>query len=264
MKKFLTCCYAFVAAFGLCAAEYDDSASRTLESKMNDQAGRFVQGYGEADAAVVAEAEKFLAETEFKTDVAKRRYLQVFRHLTFIKNPKLPFADWKAIYDAKIEELKFEQKLNTSRYLGVLLPWYAPHCCKDGYEAMIAFPDWKTFVDSPYWCIRNGKWQEAYDAFLVNQKQIARVIRMCMTNLQDPAKAMEAAKTLALRDCTVKELNDGLVAIQDTMVNSGKFTDEQMKELFNSLNRKYSGKLVDDEVTWTPVVKRIRTMLGTY
>lgn len=87
---------------------------------------------------------------------------------------------------------------------------------------------------------------------------------MCMTNVQDPAKAMEAAKTLALRDCTTKELNDGLVAIQDTMVNSGKFTDEQMKELFNSLNRKYSGKLVDDEVTWTPVVKRIRTMLGTY
>lgn len=264
MKKFLTCCYAFVAAFGLCAAEYNDSAARTLGNKMNDQAGRFVQGHGEADAAVVAEAEKFLAETEFKTDVAKRRYLLVFRHLTFIKNPKLSFADWKATYDAKIEELKFKQKFNTSTYLAILLPWYAPHCYKDSYEAMVAFPDWKTFYDASYWCIKNGKYQEAYDAFLVNQNQIARVIRMCMINLQDPAKAMEAAKTLALRDCTIKELNDGLVAIQDTMINSGKFTDEQMKELFNSLNRKYSGKLVDDEVTWTPVVKRIRTMLGTY
>ena len=75
---------------------------------------------------------------------------------------------------------------------------------------------------------------------------------------------MEDAKTLALREYTAGELNDGLIAVQDSMVNSGKFSDAQMKELFTSLNRRYSGKLVDDEATWAPMVKRIRTMLSTY
>lgn len=231
---------------------------------MNDQAGRFVQGYGEADAAVVAEAEKFLAETEFKTDIAKRRYLQVFRHLTFIESPKLPFVDWKATCDAKIAELELKTPLSTDSYWSCVLPWYVAHCHKAGYEALTADENWKQFNDASYWCINNGKYQEAYDAFLINRCRVPRIIVMCMTKLQDPAKAMEAAKTLALRDCTARELNDGLIAIQDWMVNSGKFSDAQMKELFNFLNRKYSGKLVDDEVTWTPVLKRIRTMLSTY
>ena len=264
LKKILTvCCIVGLTAVTLAAA-YDEQSAVAIISKLNDQAARLVQGHGIADAQIVVEGQKFLAETEFKTDTAKRRYLYIFRHLTFIANPKTTFAEWKAKFDAKYAELKFEKQSDTNTYLWMMTPWYAHHCFKDGYEFMVSLDDWKTFDDAPYWCISNGKYEEAWEAFLVNQKQVSRIIKMCMVNLQDPAKAMTAAKTLVTRDCTANELTNGLIAIQNMMVNSGKFSDEQMKELLVQLNRKYSGKLIDDEATWTPVVKRIHTMLGTY
>ena len=266
MKKIVTFICAIGAAIGLHAAAFNEASAKVLENKLHNVATAVVQGYGTADELILAEGEKFLAETEFTSDIGKRRYMQIFRHVSFIKNPKLSFADWKTACDAKIAELKFEKALDTNDYMVMLLPWYAEHCFKEGYEALVAKEDWKTFVDATFWCVKNAKYQEAWEAFLVRKTQVRQIIPVCMVNLQDPDKAYEAALSLATSDgeTNVSSINASLDVIQKYMVNSGKFSDEKMKSLFQQLNRKYSGKLLDDETAWTPVVKRIRTMLGTY
>ena len=247
-----------VASFG---AAFDwNSAQQTYKSLQDN----YRNTNGNPDQAVVAAAQKFVEAVEPK-DSSEKRFVIVLKSLVRLQTTGADqsFAAHKAFIDEQLAAAGIKDKISTESYLNCYYFWWFEGWVQEVYDFMITVPDYRNWINSGHVCERLGKMQEAYDLYLISSFP-DRAARIAIKYLNDPVKAFAAVKMIIVKNHKADTVNSCLNIVTQNLIGNAAITDTEMKQFLQTINRKYSGLLSTDEAKWTPVVKRIRTMLETY
>lgn len=175
------------------------------------------------------------------------------------------FEAHKKFVDDQIAAAKLTKAPDSATYLTILYFWWGSDFYKPIYELAKTLPGHERWSDMGHACEGLGKFGEAYDYYMVGGYYPDRAIRIAMRQLNDPAKAFEAAKLINGNKRFSAQIVGSVISyVASGLCGNAAISDAQMKAFLTTVNRKYSGMMIKDEEAWTPVIKTIRTLLQTY
>lgn len=170
----------------------------------------------------------------------------------------------KAYVDAQIAALNLAQPPETPQYLGALYVWWIPTWDKDIYAFMKTLPDYEKWVDAGMYAFKNGHYEEAYTLYMTAKANPHRAAGIAINKMKDPVKCFAACKMITESFYGIETVRGVIEIAIGKLSGNDKIPAAEFKAFLQSVNRKYSAKLIADEATWKPVIAQVRTILETY
>src|SRR5574344_254973 len=235
MKKFMLSMFVFGVAFCF--------ATHGAEYNRNDFNNAFIAiASDQCNADQIASAEALIEKTVCTKDHQRNDVCKLFANVTYRKNPTITIKQLMETVKAKADSMKYEKPYNI---LSLSYFWRDDRN-DEWYAEMKKYDNYKTtFGSAGGLCMRLKKYDEAYDCFDSINAIWPAINAAKMLN--SPEKVFtQAKKLLQVKIDNSDQFGRSIDTLIDMCVGNSDIDQNEVKTLFQNINRKYSVKLIKD------------------
>ena len=262
MKKFIILNIILSTIFTASAVEFN------VQEAYNNAYKKLVNNRETLDQNVVKEVNDYLNTVETKTDAQK---LCIIKYKLFTydqtKGADNSFDGLKTYLEKMLSDAKLDKPVTEAKKLEMMDIWYK-YSDKDFiakmYNAIKVTPNGHKFADAGWWAQRAKQYNDAYNFYMENQVFPDRCVEIAVKYLNDPQKALSAAKLVADKTYPVEVVNKVVGLVLENIVTNKQVNQEDVKTFLQDINKRYSRLMKEDEKAWAPIIGDVRMTLGAY
>lgn len=262
MKKFIILNIILSTIFTVSAVEFNS------KEVYNNTYKKLVNNRETLDQNVVKEVNDYLNAVETKTD-AQKLYVIKFKLFAYdqTKGSDNSFEGLKTYLEKMLSDAKLDKPIPEVKKLSMVGIWYK-RTDKDFvakmYNAIKTTPNGIKFVDAGWWAQHAKQYNDAYNFYMENQVFPDRSVEIAVKYLNDPQKALSAAKLVADKTYPVKVVNKVVGLVLENVVTNKQVNQEDVKTFLQDINKRYSRLMKEDEKAWAPIIGDVRMTLAAY
>ena len=262
MKKFIILNIILSTIFTVSAVEFNS------KEVYNNTYKKLVNNRETLDQNVVKEVNDYLNAVETKTD-AQKLYVIRFKLFAYdqTKGSDNSFEGLKIYLEKMLSDAKLDKPIPEVKKLDMVGIWYK-YTDKDFvtkmYNAIKTTPNGTKFGDAGWWAYHSKQYNDAYNFYMENQVFPHRSVEIAIKYLNDPQKALSAAKLVADKTYPVEVVNKVVGLVLENVVTNKQVNQEDVKTFLQDINKRYSRLMKEDEKAWAPIIGDVRMTLGAY